>query len=76
MAKKNKIIEKGKNKAGTLYTLSRLPNGTYGVYILKYNYAGHVKGGISSSWCYCLKDVDEATARELFNKKLKGKVKS
>lgn len=72
---KVKFIEKAQNQAGTTYGLALLPNGKFGVYILKHNYAGHVRGGIAASWCYCLKDAEENTARELFQKKLKGKVK-
>lgn len=69
------LVEKAKNKAGTTIGLAKRPNDTFGVYILKANYAGHVKGGIAYSWCYFIKDVDEKTARELFEKKLKGKAK-
>lgn len=69
------FIEKSQNKAGTTIGLAKLPNETFGVYILKANYAGHVKGGIAYSWCYFIKDVDEKTARELFEKKLKGRAK-
>lgn len=72
---KVKFIEKKENKSGKLYGLALLPNNKFGVYVLKHNYAGHVKGGIYSSWCYCIKDVDENTAREYFEKKLNGKVK-
>ena len=73
---KVKFIEKAQNQVGTVYGLAAFPNGKYGVYILKHNYASHVKGGIVSSWCYCLKDVEENVARELFQKKLKGKTKA
>jgi hypothetical protein len=73
---KVKFIEKAQNKSGTTYGLALLPNGKFGVYILKHNYAGHVKGGVAKSWCYCVKDVEESVARELFQKKLNGKVKS
>jgi hypothetical protein len=73
---KVKFIEKAQNQAGTTYGLALLPNGKFGVYILKHNYAGHVRGGIVASWRYCLIDVEEAAARELFQKKLKGKVKA
>jgi len=71
----NQIIKKGKNKVGTTYTLSKLPNGSFGVYILKENYAGHVRGGIAKTWCYCEKNMLESDAVKLFEKKLNGKAK-
>ena len=70
-----KLIEKGKNTVGTIYGLEKDENGTFRVWVLKANYAGHVKGGIAYTWCYCAKDLDEATARAVFAKKLKGKAK-
>lgn len=73
---KLKFIEKAQNKFGTTYGLVLLNNGKYGVYILKHNYACHVRGGIVASWRYCIKDVDESIARELFQKKLKGMIKA
>ena len=72
---KVKFLEKKENKAGTIYGLASRPNGTFGVYVLKNNYNGQVKGGISSSWAYCIKDVDENTARAYFIKMTNGKKK-
>lgn len=71
----NKLIEKDKNKVGTVFSFVQHQNGKFGVYILKGNYAGHVRGGISLTWCYCGKNLDEQTARELFIKKLKGRAR-
>lgn len=73
---KVKFIEKAQNTAGTTYGLALLPNGKYGVYILKHNYSRTVKGGIVARWCYCLLNSEEAVARDLFQKKLKGKIKA
>lgn len=70
-----KLIEKAKNKAGTLYGLEKDEKGMFGVWILKASYAGHVKGGIAYTWRYCIKDVDESTARAVFAKKLKSKAR-
>ena len=64
-----KLIEKAKNTVGTLYGLEKDEKGTFGVWVLKGRYAGHIKGGIAYSWCYCIKDVDESTARAVFAKK-------
>lgn len=72
---KIKLIEKAKNKAGTLYGLEKDEKGMFGVWILKASYAGHVKGGIAYTWRYCARDMDEDTARAVFAKKLKGKIK-
>ena len=73
---KVKFIEKAKNTVGTFYAIAQLPNGKFGVYILKHNYNGQVKGGIMSRWCLCLKNADEEFAREYFQKKLKGKYRA
>ena len=70
-----KLIEKAKNTVGTTYALAKDEKETFGVWVLSANYAGHVKGGISYAWCYCIKDVDESTARAVFTKKLKGKAR-
>ena len=70
-----KLIEKAKNTVGTTYGLEKDQKGTFGVWVLKASYAGHVKGGIAYNWCYCIKGVDEDTARKVFAKELKGKAK-
>ena len=70
-----KLIEKAKNTVGTIYGLEKDEKGTFRVWVLQANYAGHVKGGIAYTWCCCIKDVDESTARAVFAKKLKGKAK-
>ena len=72
---KIKLIEKAKNTVGTVYGLEKDEKGTFGVWILKASYAGHVKGGIAYTWRYCARDMDEDTARSVFTKKLKGKAK-
>ena len=38
-----KLIERAKNAAGTIYGLEKDEKGTFGVWILKASYAGHVK---------------------------------
>lgn len=68
-------MKKNKNTVGTIYGLEKDEKGTFSVWVLKANYAGHVKGGITYTWCCCVKDVDESTARAVFAKKLKGKAK-
>lgn len=70
-----KLIEKAKNTVGTLYGLEKDEKETFGVWILKANYAGHVRGGIAYTWRCCAKNMDEAAARAVFEKKLKGKAK-
>lgn len=72
---KIKLIEKAENKVGTVFGLEKNERGTFGVWILKASYAGHVKGGVAYTWCYVIRDVDEATARDVFAKKLRGKAK-
>ena len=72
---KFKLIEKAKNTVGTTYALAKDEKEAFGVWVLSANYAGHVKGGIAYNWRYCIKDVDESTARAVFAKKLKGKAK-
>ena len=71
-----KIIEKSRNQVGTLYGLSLSHDGKYGVWVLRHNYAGHVRGGIIATWRYCLLGAEESEARKIFSKKLKGKVKA
>lgn len=70
-----KLIERAKNAAGTIYGLEKDEKGTFGVWILKASYAGHVVKGVAYTWRYCIRDVDEATARTIFEKKLKGKAR-
>ena len=70
------FIEKSQNKAGTMYGLALLKSGKFGVYVLKENYAGHVRGGIAKSWAYCAKELTEKDARDLFNKKINGKARA
>ena len=70
-----KLIERAKNAAGIRYGLGKDEKGTFSVWVLKASYSGHVKGGIAYTWCYCIKDVDESTARAVFAKKLKGKAR-
>lgn len=70
-----RLIEKAKNTVGTTYVLGKDAKGTFGVWVLKGRYAGHVKGGIAYNWCYCIKGVDEDAARKVFAKELKGKAK-
>lgn len=69
------FVEKGKNTVGTIFGLAKEEDGTFGVWTLKENYAGHVRGGIAYTWCYCARNLDEQAARAMFAKKLKGKAK-
>jgi len=69
-----KMINVEQNQAGTTYGLVR-DNGTFAVYVLARNYAGHVRGGILATWRLCIEDVTEPIAREYFKKKLAGKVR-
>lgn len=86
-----KTIEKGNNKAGTEYRLVMINNGMFLVYKQCLNYSAHTKGGIRESFRYVAphqrmsfkesseyarNGVPEKEARELFNRKLKGKVKA
>lgn len=70
-----KLIERAKNAAGIRYGLGKDEKGTFSVWVLKTSYSGHIKDGISYAWCYCIKDVDESTARAVFAKKLKSKAR-
>jgi len=60
----------GKDSKGRVFALTRNKlTDTYGVYQLCENYDGKVRGGIRKTWRYIIKDVDYATARQLWNKK-------
>lgn len=72
---KIKLVERAKNTVGTTYAIGKDKKGIFGVWVLKTNYAGHIKGGVAYNWRYCIKDVDEDTARKFFLQKLKGKSK-
>lgn len=68
-------IEQAENKVGTKYALVRESSGVYGVWVLRGNYAAHVRGGISYSWRVCAQKMTEPDARTLYARKLKGKAK-
>ncbi len=70
-----KAIAKNTNTVGTVFALVEYENGTYGVYKLCSNYDGNVRGGITKIWRYVEKDLSEETARNLYNRRLKGKQK-
>lgn len=70
-----KFVEIAKNKAGTTLGLARLSNGSFGVYILRGNYCSRAQGGVSYSWCYCAKNLEENSAKELFQRKLNSKAR-
>lgn len=70
-----KIIEKSKNVASTVYALVKNTNDTFGVYIQRTNYCGHVKGGMITRWFTCVNNLTEIEARNYFSRVLKGKAK-
>lgn len=79
-----KAIKVGYNKKGVKYAIvesfkeivnsERLIIKTdekqYAVYKLCENYAGHVRGGISSTWRYIEKGMTLHNAEKLFNKRI------
>lgn len=69
------MIEKGTNTVGKVFALVRDSDGTFSVWTLAENYAGHVRGGIAKSWRYCAKGMAEDDARAMYAKKLKGKAR-
>jgi hypothetical protein len=70
-----------RNQAGRRFALildSRMTGdkpcaGTYGVWTEGLHYAGHIKGGIASRWCYCAMGLSLKEAEALFARKLAGK---
>jgi hypothetical protein len=68
-------VEQAENKVGTKYALIRESAGTWGVWVLRGNYAGHVRGGISFSWRVCGQKMAEGDARALYARRLMGKSK-
>jgi len=68
-------IEKGTNTVGKVYALVRDSDGTFSVWTIAENYAGHVRGGIAKSWRRCANGMTEDDARAMYARKLKGKAR-
>lgn len=67
-------VFEGKNKVGTRFAIWRENRkGTYSVMKLCANYNGRVRGGIKYTWRYLEKGLDWAAARDLCNRRLKGR---
>lgn len=56
------------NKRGIRYALVQ-DGETFGVWKLCENYSRHVRGGIERTWRYVQKDMTEADARKLFERR-------
>jgi hypothetical protein len=67
----NNAIEKKANKKGTVFALVQ-EGSTFGVWKLCSNYCGQVRGGISKSWRYVQRQLNEADARALFERRIAG----
>ena len=46
----HKAIKTGKDSRGRKLALADLGNGSFNVFVLCSNYAGHVRGGIAHTW--------------------------
>lgn len=65
-----KVIETAVNKSDVKYALTQ-DGETFGVYVLRENYASHCKGGMSQTWRYVEKDLTKEAAEKLFNRRSK-----
>jgi hypothetical protein len=77
---RTRFIFSGKNSKGASFalgysfkqvvnedrTLTTTTEKLYSVWVLSENYAGHVRGGIVSTWCYLKKDLDFEAAHALY----------
>ena len=72
---KGKAVAKNKNKAGTVFALCAMDDGTWSVWRLRENYAGHCKGGITRTWGYVRLNMTEIDARDLYQRRLAGRQK-
>lgn len=64
----NKATRSKKSKK--VYAPGQNPDGTYAVYVLSENYAGHVRGGMAKSWRVVADKLTFAEAIEILNKHL------
>jgi hypothetical protein len=64
-----KAIDKKANSKGVVFALVSGPAG-FEVWKLAENYAGHCKGGITRTWRYIQKNMDEVAAKALFTKRI------
>ncbi|MDO8415185.1 MAG: hypothetical protein Q7S87_03115 [Agitococcus sp.] len=63
----SEITKTKTNKRGVRYGIGQDPDtGAWGVWKLCQNYAGHRKGGVSSTWRYIEKDMTQEAAETLF----------
>lgn len=66
-----------KNSKGTWFAPGKCEvTGTYYVLKLCHNYAGHVRGGIASTWCYIAKGLTLAEAKATMEKMVGRKIYS
>jgi len=69
-------VGKKKTAGGVILMLGRCKTtNSYGVWKLKENYDGRVRGGISKRWAYIEKGLEYDAAKQLFERKLKSKAK-
>ena len=64
-----KCISKKANSKGAVFALVSGPEG-FEVWKLAENYAGHCKGGITRTWRYLQKGMNEDAALALFNRRV------